>query len=182
VTYWKHLELISPTQLRVGEQTVSCTIGNAGVRADKREGDGATPAGTFALRACYYRPDRITPPETGLKLIALSPDDGWCDDPAHPLYNTPVKLPFAARHENLWREDHCYDLIIPLGYNDDPVVVGKGSAIFLHVMHDDGRATEGCIALKLEDLLALLPRLAATTTLVIPDLDASKHIVFGNAS
>lgn len=161
------LVLLSPTQLKAGDAVFDCVIGKSGIAADKREGDHATPRGTFPLRSCYYRPDRVTLPHTGLPLLALTPEDGWCDDPAHPLYNRPVKLPFAGRHEVLWRNDHCYDLIIPLGYNDDPVIPGKGSAIFLHVMHDDGRATEGCVALKKADLLALLPRLSPTTTLVI---------------
>ena len=138
------------------------------MNADKREGDAATPAGSFLLRACYYRPDRVTPPATALPLLALQPDDGWCDDPTHPLYNKPVKLPFAASHEILWREDHCYDLIIPLSYNDDPAISGKGSAIFLHLMHDDGSPTAGCVALRKHDLLALLPKLSPSTTLVIP--------------
>lgn len=144
-----------------------CVIGKEGITAEKREGDHKTPIGQFALRGCYYRPDRLEPPATSLPLIALSPTHGWCDDPSHAMYNKPVTLPFAARHEMLWRADHCYDLIIPLGYNDNPVVAGKGSAIFLHAMHDDGRATEGCIALKKEDLLTLLPRLSTATEMII---------------
>ena len=165
------LRVVSPTQLRADDKEYACVVGKSGIRADKREGDGATPSGSYPLRACYYRPDRITPPPlTELPLIALSPADGWCDDPTHPLYNKPVKLPFSARHETLWREDHCYDLIIPLGYNDDPVIPGKGSAIFLHLMHDDGRATEGCVALRKADLVELLPQLSSTTKLVIPSV------------
>ncbi len=53
----------------------------------------------------------------------------------------------------LWRADHVYDLIVPLGYNDDPVVPGKGSAIFMHVAKPDYAPTEGCVALALPDLL-----------------------------
>ena len=48
-------------------------------------------------------------------------------------YNRLVKLPYAASHEELWRDDHLYDLVVVLGFNDDPVVPGKGSAIFLHL-------------------------------------------------
>lgn len=141
-----------------GGQSYRCTIGRAGVAApgEKREGDLKTPSGSFALRCVYYRPDRIAPPKTALPLIALTPEDGWCDDPAHPMYNKPVKLPFAASHEKLWRDDHVYDLIVPLGYNDDPVVAGAGSAIFMHVMRDDGVGTEGCVALGMADLLDVL--------------------------
>ena len=168
VSFIKQLLLQSPTQLLVDGKALACTIGKAGIATDKHEGDHKTPSGNFPLRWCYYRPDRVALPKTALPLIALTPEDGWCDDPADPMYNKPVQLPLKARHEILWRDDHCYDLIVPLGYNDGPIVPGKGSAIFLHVMHDDGRATEGCIALKQADLLALLPRLSAATILTVP--------------
>jgi L,D-peptidoglycan transpeptidase YkuD (ErfK/YbiS/YcfS/YnhG family) len=87
---------------------------------------------------------------------ALDADDGWCDDPEHPLYNRPVKAPFAARHETLWRGDGLYDVVVEIGFNDDPVEPGRGSAIFLHRARPDYGPTEGCVALALEDLLALL--------------------------
>ena len=81
---------------------------------------------------------------------------GWCDDPAHPDYNRQVVLPFAASHEELWREDQIYDLVVVLGYNDDPVIPGKGSAIFLHLAREDFSPTEGCVACARTDLLDLL--------------------------
>lgn len=166
------LRLINPSTLQAGDRRYSCTIGRSGIAAvnEKCEGDLKTPQGVFPLRACYYRPDRGAPPLTELPLIALTPEDGWCDDVAHPKYNLPVKLPFAARHENLWRDDGVYDLIIPLGYNDgygQPIVVGAGSAIFMHIMREDGVGTEGCVALKRQDLLELLEVVSAQTVIVI---------------
>lgn len=135
-----------------------CVLGKGGVRGlrIKREGDGASPLGIWPMRRVFFRPDRLAPPQTGLDLVPLAPHDGWCDDPADPLYNRPVSLPYPARHEQLWRDEPVYDLIVELGYNDDPVVPGLGSAIFLHLMHGDGRQTEGCIALDLHDLLDVL--------------------------
>lgn len=155
------MRLLSPTQLQANNRLVACRIGREGIAAvgEKREGDLKTPSGSFALRCVYYRPDRMEAPKTALPVIALTPEDGWCDDPAHPLYNQFVKLPFDGRHEKLWREDHVYDLIIPLGYNDgveSPIIAGAGSAIFMHLMREDGVGTEGCIALKRDDLLELL--------------------------
>ena len=145
-------------------------VGRSGLTSHKREGDLATPIGRFALRACYYRPDRISPPPlTQLPLIALSPNDGWCDDPKHELYNKPVKLPFDASHEKLWRDDHAYDLIVPLGYNDDPIIAGKGSAIFWHLAQPDWRGTEGCVAVTLDTMMELISRCSSTTFMVISD-------------
>lgn len=141
---------------RWGARAFRCALGRGGVRREKREGDGATPAGAFAMRRLLYRPDRLARPATALPVAALEPADGWCDDPADPLYNRPVRRPYPARHEALWRADGLYDLILPLGHNDDPVVPGAGSAIFLHVAAPGWAPTEGCVALARADLLALL--------------------------
>ena len=133
-----------------------CALGRGGVRRDKREGDGATPAGRFPLRRVLYRPDRMAAPSTGLPTVALMPEDGWCDDPGDAAYNRPVRLPHAARHEQMWREDGLYDIVVVIGHNDNPVVPGMGSAVFLHVARDDYGPTEGCVALALDDLKAVL--------------------------
>jgi L,D-peptidoglycan transpeptidase YkuD (ErfK/YbiS/YcfS/YnhG family) len=141
--------------------------GRGGVRADKREGDGASPEGIFPLVAAWYRPDRVAPPRTGLELTALCPEHGWVDDPGDPLYNRPVLLPCAARHEVMWREDGLYDLVVVIGYNTDPPVAGLGSAIFLHVARPDFAPTEGCIAVEREVLAGLLARIGPGSTIAI---------------
>ncbi|MGQ9366317.1 L,D-transpeptidase family protein [Azospirillum sp. ST 5-10] len=135
---------------------VRCTLGRGGVRRDKREGDGATPAGRFPLRRVLWRADRLPRPETGLPTAAIAPADGWCDDPGDPAYNRPVTLPYPGRHERMWRDDHVYDLVVVLGHNDDPVVPGRGSAVFMHLVHPGGTPTAGCVALAGDALLALL--------------------------
>lgn len=121
-------------------------IGANGTRSDKSEGDSATPPGLLPLRRVFYRADRLARPRTSLPCEPLAPHDGWCDDPRHRDYNRFVTLPHDARCENLWRDDHSYDLIAVLGWNDDPPVPGRGSAIFLHLPTTSG-VTEGCIAL-----------------------------------
>ena len=134
----------------------TCVLGKGGVRPDKREGDGATPTGRFPLRRALYRPDRGPAPATALPCAAIAPGDGWCDDPADPAYNRPVRLPHPARHERMWRDDALYDLVIVIGHNDDPVRPGLGSAVFLHLARADYGPTEGCVALAVPDLLDLL--------------------------
>ena len=150
-----------------------CALGRGGVTDDKREGDGATPAGCFALRRVYYRADRVAPPETVLPVAAVDPADAWCDDPADAAYNTRVRQPHAAGTETLWRDDALYDVVVVLGHNDDPVVPGAGSAIFLHVARPDFGPTEGCVAVPLADLLDILAACAATTRLCVAARDAS---------
>jgi len=141
--------------------------GKGGVRADKREGDHASPAGVFPLVSVFYRADRLAAPATALPMAALTPQDGWVDDPADPRYNTLVTLPYSASHEELWREDGLYDLIVVIGYNTAPVVPGKGSAIFLHVARWDFSGTEGCIAVAREVLVPLLGLLGPGSTITI---------------
>lgn len=139
-----------------GERQIRCALGRGGVSAQKHEGDGATPVGAFVMRRVLYRPDREPPPQTRLPSLAVKPSDGWCDAPRDPAYNRPVHLPYPASAEELWRADHVYDLIVVLGYNDDPVVPGQGSAIFLHLATPDYGPTAGCVALARADLLAVL--------------------------
>ena len=66
--------------------------------------------------------------------------------------------PLDAHLERLWRDDRIYDLIVILGYNDDPVVPGAGSAIFLHLARPDYAPTHGCVATARADLETLLVR------------------------
>lgn len=142
--------------LRHGGVAVPCSVGRSGLARDKHEGDGATPTGRFAIRRLLFRADRLPRPVTKLPVSEIAKDDGWCDDMAHPQYNQQVKLPFAASHEELWRVDNLYDLIVVLGHNDTPVIPGLGSAVFLHVRSPDGGATAGCVAIARDDLLAVL--------------------------
>ena len=136
-----------------------CAIGPAGIAPKTREGDGITPSGAFALREVFYRADRIPMIFTTLPLWKIEPDDGWCDAPEDQNYNRLVKLPYAASAERLWREDSVYDIVAVIGFNDDPVYAGKGSAIFLHLAKPDYAPTAGCVALSEADLRAALQQL-----------------------
>ncbi len=148
-----------------------CAVGRGGVTRAKREGDGATPVGRWPLRRVLYRPDRLAAPATRLPCAAISPRDGWCDDPAHSAYNRPVKLPFAASHEALWRDDALYDVVVVPGHNDDPPVPGAGSAIFLHLARPDYAPTAGCLALARDHLLHALERIGPGDELHVLDPD-----------
>jgi L,D-peptidoglycan transpeptidase YkuD (ErfK/YbiS/YcfS/YnhG family) len=151
------LALYTPSkQFRFQGETFRAACGRIGVTDHKQEGDGATPVGVLPLRRVLYRADRLGKPKSVLPLEPLSPADGWCDDPSSPAYNTAITLPHPAHHEELWRKDGVYDVIGVLGWNDDPVQRGRGSAIFLHVARPDYAPTEGCIALALFDLLQVL--------------------------
>ncbi len=146
---------------------VRCALGRGGIAEKSGEGDGITPLGAFPLRRVFYRPDRIERPATGLAVVALREHHGWCDDLADAAYNSLISLPFAASHEIMWRDDGLYDLVVETGYNDRPVIAGKGSAIFIHIARPQYAPTEGCVAMAREDLLEMLAGCGCGDRLVI---------------
>ena len=161
------IHVTSDGTLRFNNHVMRCALGKAGVTEQKQEGDHKTPLGSFALRELWVRPDRITLNKTMMPPRILREHDGWCDDMHHSHYNRHVILPFDAQHEQLWRKDHRYNIIIPLGYNDTVPVAGKGSAIFFHIASNDYEGTEGCVAISQENMMQLLPYIGAHTTMHI---------------
>ncbi len=148
-----------------------CALGRSGVTTAKSEGDGASPAGSWPMRRVLYRPDRMMRPPTRLPVAAIAPDDGWCDAPGDRAYNHPVKLPYPASAERLWRDDKIYDLVVVLGHNESPVIDRAGSAIFLHIATGAFAPTAGCVALAIADLLRVLEGADATSRVVFVAAD-----------
>ena len=156
--------VLTPMGVRFGGITYPCTIGRGGVRTGKREGDGATPRGVHRITGMLFRPDRIAPPAPWARPIG--PRDLWCDDPANPAYNRPVRAPFAASHERLRRADRLYDLVLLTDWNAGGVP-GAGSAIFLHRWRKPGHPTEGCIAFRPDHLRHLAARIRPGARLLV---------------
>ena len=144
-----------------------CTIGKRGLSKNKREGDKKTPTGRFKLGNLYFRSDRIKKPETVIKSVPIKKNMGWCDDvKSKKFYNKLINIKNKIRHERLYRKDFKYDLFIPLSYNTNPVKIGKGSAIFLHLTKNY-KPTAGCIALQEKDFLILIKLLNKKTKIYI---------------
>lgn len=154
-------------QLIVGGQVFACALGRAGIRALKREGDGATPLGRMRLLHGYYREGRLQSRRTRLPLRPIGERSGWCDEPGDRNYNRPVRLPYPAGHERMFRDDDLYDCCIVLDYNIRPRRRGAGSAIFMHVARPGFLPTEGCIAVTMATMRRLLPRLGRGTVLLV---------------
>jgi L,D-peptidoglycan transpeptidase YkuD (ErfK/YbiS/YcfS/YnhG family) len=153
-------------EITYGELRFFCCIGRDGLTENKKEGDFKTPKGIFPIREIYYRKDKLEQFNCVYKLNEINKDMGWCDDPNSQFYNKPIVLPSEFHHENLWREDNLYNIIVVLGYNDDPVVKNAGSAIFLHIA-DNIKYTEGCVAVEQEYLIKLLGQITKNTVLEI---------------
>ena len=153
--------------LSAGPLTLPVALGHGGIKANKREGDGATPRGVFRLKRLWWRADRHPRPATLLPVQRIAADDGWCEDPSDRNYNRPVKLPPQSKADRLRRTDHLYDFIIELDHNTRPRVVGRGSAVFIHAARPGFAPTAGCVALELKMLRRLLARLGSHTRIMV---------------
>ena len=131
-----------------------CSIGKNGIKIKKKEGDKKTPKGTFSLGTLYYRPDRVKKPITKISTKIIKKNMGWCNDPSNNHYNKEIRIDKIVKHEKLFRKDNAYDYLIVINYNTKKIFPNKGSAIFIHLTKNY-KKTDGCIALKKNDFLAL---------------------------
>ena len=153
--------------LQAGNTTFPVALGRSGILANKFEGDGGTPRGTFRLKRLWWRQDRMTRPRTLLPTRPIRPEDAWIEDPDDRRYNRPVQRQNGEVGDRLTRQDGLYDLIIEIDHNDRPRVARRGSAVFIHVARDGFKPTAGCIAFRRNDLLRLLERIGPKTRIII---------------
>ena len=144
-----------------------CALGKAGVNKKIKEGDSITPKGVFKITKIYYRADKIKVIKTNIKKIKITKNMGWCDDPVSRFYNQQIKLPSKFSHEKLYRNDDLYDLVAVINYNTNPVIKNKGSAIFMHIAKSSYKKTEGCIALKKDDLIKIVMQIKKNTKISV---------------
>ena len=153
--------------LLAGSLALPVALGRGGIKANKREGDGGTPRGTFRLRRLWWRADRLPRPMTHLPVRPITGADGWCEDPADRRYNTPIRLAPGRSGDRLKRDDALYDFIIEIDHNTRPRIAGRGSAVFVHVARPGFAPTAGCVALKPDALRRLIARVGPKTRIAI---------------
>ena len=153
--------------LRAGSLLLPVALGRAGVRANKREGDGSTPRGKFRPVRLWWRSDRSVRPRTLLPISRIGPTDAWCEDPADRRYNRAFRRGRAEAGDRLWRDDRLYDVIVEIDHNARPRVAGRGSAVFLHIARPGFAPTAGCVALSSPAMRMLVKRLSRKTRIVI---------------
>ncbi len=133
-------------------------LGRNGLSANRREGDGTTPIGTFPIGRTMYG----NAPDPGVRFAyrRLRCGDWWDEDPRSPTYNSfqhvacGTKPPFAGGSEGMWQQPRPYPFLAVIEYNMRPVVPGRGSGIFLHAQ--TGGPTIGCVSLRRDRLAAVL--------------------------
>ena len=147
--------------------TIPVALGRGGIRANKREGDGATPRGIFYPRRLWWRADRFRRPRSFLATRAIAPADAWCEDPDSRHYNRPIRVARDHKGDRLTRADHLYDFIVEIDHNTRPRVARRGSAVFLHLARDNFGPTAGCVSMTKSAMLRLLRRLGPRTKIMI---------------
>lgn len=158
---------INKKYLTFNNYKAKCAIGKRGIGKKKTEGDLITPSGKYKIKYILYRKDKVKKIKTKLKKKIIKKNMGWCDDPRSENYNQLIRLPSKYSHEKLHRKDNIYDIILVLNYNMRPVIKGKGSAIFIHVAKRNFKKTEGCVAIKKEDLIKIIKNLSTYTLIKI---------------
>ena len=158
---------LTPLGLRVGDRLLPCVIGKNGVSKLKREGDGKTPTGKHQIVGMLYRPDKISRPRKW--ALPIRPRDIWSDDVKDPNYNLMGTSPSLFGHEQLFRSDRLYDLILITNWNWPYAVKGRGSAIFIHSWRQNAIPTEGCIALSIDNLLKVAKFIDFGSQLIVPE-------------
>ena len=145
-------------ELHFQNKIYKCALGKNGIKKKKQEGDGCTPEGIYSLGPLYYRSDRIKKLKTYFKPIPIEKDMFWSDHPQSKHYNKLIRFKDYS-YENLYKENHTYDIILVINYNISPIIKGKGSAIFLHLAKKNFSPTSGCIALKKKCLFEILEKI-----------------------
>jgi L,D-peptidoglycan transpeptidase YkuD (ErfK/YbiS/YcfS/YnhG family) len=150
---------------------VQASIGRTGfaLPGAKIEGDGKSPTGVFAFGQLYTYEASVN---TTLPFTQTNADDKWIDDPNHENYNTHIRGNTTAKsfeHLKLSSIDYKYCMVIE--YNTQPVVKGKGSAIFFHLADANYSPTAGCVAIQETDMDKILLWL---------DPNKQKAILMGN--
>jgi len=153
--------------LLAGHWRIKVALGRSGIKANKREGDGATPAGRYRLVRLWWRRDRWSRPQTLLPVRPIGVADGWCEAPSDRRYNRAIRILPGQPADRLWRSDDLYDLVIEMDHNTRPRISGRGSAVFIHVARAELAPTAGCIALPIAILKTFVSHLGPKTRITI---------------
>ena len=159
--------VINKKYLTYENYKVKCALGKRGIAFKRKEGDFVTPKGKYKIKYILYRKDRIKKIDSKIKKIAIKKNMGWCNDSKSKNYNRLIKLPSVYNFEKLFKNNNTYDILIVLDYNMNPTIKNKGSAIFIHIAKKNYKKTEGCIALRKNDLLKIIKKLKKNTVVKI---------------
>lgn len=123
----------------------------------KREGDMRSPAGIFPIRAAFGEMPRESFEQIQLDYLQTHQDLEYVDDPRSNYYNQCVDVRHIPQRdwnssEKLLRNDDLYKLGLIIAHNENPIVPGMGSCIFMHAWRNQDGGSGGCTVLDYEVL------------------------------
>ncbi len=135
--------------------TLSCYAGYGrnGLRLaeERHEGDGTTPIGSFPILLAFGQGSN---PGTSMTWRQITAQSYWSGEES--TYNTWVESSTPIGGEHLQDYQVCYEYAMAVGFNTNPTVYKRGSAIFLHVKDPASWSSSGCVSVEREQMLALL--------------------------
>jgi L,D-peptidoglycan transpeptidase YkuD (ErfK/YbiS/YcfS/YnhG family) len=160
----------------VKQNPIEAGIGKNGFALpnQKVEGDGKSPTGIFRLGKLFSYEKQF---HTLLENQQTTKDDKWIDDVNSPDYNKHIiGTTNAKSYENLLLNTDVYKYCTVIEYNTNPVVKGKGSAIFFHLALKPASFTSGCVAINEEYMKLMVNWLnpKQNPTIIMGNLDVLK--------
>lgn len=167
------VRVLGPFKGRLGRNGLVWGLGihaNPGRATVKREGDGRSPAGVFAIGGLWVTNKNYVKHHRSIPYVKVGPNDLWVSDVNYPkLYNRHIRLDHPARTEWELREqmrqtDYAHSIKLLICHNTAErrggPVVGAGSSIFFHIWRKNGGSpTAGCTAMAEANLRAIIARL-----------------------
>lgn len=127
-----------------------CGVGRNGLNANRHAGDKTTPIGSFKI---LYAFGKAPNPGTQMLYRNITPYSYLSGE--RDTYNTWVESyrPMSGEHLT---DYYQYKYGMDIGFNQNPIVYGKGAAIFLHCKSYDRWWTSGCISLEEQNMVEVL--------------------------
>lgn len=119
-----------------------CGYGSNGMSTDRHEGDRTTPIGSFPILHGFGIADN---PGSTMQYRKITNNSYWSGE--YSTYNQWVESARPVDGEHLIAY-YQYKYAMAIGFNRNPTVYKKGSAIFLHCKSYDHWSTAGCVSVE----------------------------------
>lgn len=157
----------------------------------KKEGDGRSPAGAFALGVAFGYAPASEAASLKLPYRQATPALECVDDASSRYYNQLLERPAVGSpdwksSEQMRRADEFYRWGVVVEYNTRPATPGHGSCIFLHIADvprggSPAIGTTGCTAMTATDLQAAMSWIDPAEKPVLVQLPAPAYRALATA-
>lgn len=167
------VRVLGPYQGRLGRNGLIWGLGlhsNARGASIKKEGDGRSPAGVFAIGGLWVTHKTPVKHHSSIPYVKVGPNDLWITNTNDArYYNRHVRLDHPAKtewelKEQMRQTDYPHSIKMLICHNTPErkggVQVGRGSSIFFHIWRNEGKSpTAGCTSMEEKNLRTIIARL-----------------------